>query len=187
MDAFVGEIRAFPYYFTPVGWLECDGSSQSINQYAALFATIGTNWGGQPTNTTFRLPDLRGVALAGMGEGPGLSNYQMGHLYGAETVTLTQGTMANHDHQLQSQTAGTSRLIQPSAQALPNSSLYSYGTNNLAYPGYVPATATPAPTLAPMDPRVLTSTGSGQPHNNVQPFLVLRYFINYDGYFMPRP
>jgi microcystin-dependent protein len=61
MDPFLGEIRLFPYSYAPTGWAACDGTVLQINQYQALFALIGTSFGGDG-RTTFAMPDLRGKA-----------------------------------------------------------------------------------------------------------------------------
>lgn len=58
MEPFLGEIRLFPYNFVPSNWAACDGSLLPINQNSALFALIGTMYGGNGT-TDFALPDLR--------------------------------------------------------------------------------------------------------------------------------
>ncbi|TXK76811.1 tail fiber protein [Paenibacillus sp. N3.4] len=61
MDPFVGEIEIFPYNFAPRGYLECSGQTLSIQQNAALFALIGTQFGGNG-QTTFQLPNLTDAA-----------------------------------------------------------------------------------------------------------------------------
>jgi microcystin-dependent protein len=67
MDPFLGEIRLFPYSYIPKGWAACDGSTLQINQNQALFALLGTVFGGVG-KTTFALPDLRSkVPLPGQG------------------------------------------------------------------------------------------------------------------------
>ncbi len=105
-DAFAGEIRAFPYNFTPVGWLLCDGTEVPIRQYTPLFATIGNTYGIPRISTNFILPDLRGVALVGAGHGPGLSLYQLGpHDYGTAAVTINTAQMTAHNHAFQTQPA----------------------------------------------------------------------------------
>ena len=45
-DPFLGEIRVFPYTFDPYGWSTCDGQILQITQNSALFALIGTFYGG---------------------------------------------------------------------------------------------------------------------------------------------
>jgi len=69
MDAFLGEIRAFPFNYVPYGWVECAGQLFSISQQTALFALIGTTYGGDG-KVTFAVPDLRGRAMVQCGSGP---------------------------------------------------------------------------------------------------------------------
>lgn len=67
MEPFIGEIKLLPYNFAPVQWAICDGSLLQINQYTALFALVGTSFGGDG-RTTFAVPDLRSkVPLTGQG------------------------------------------------------------------------------------------------------------------------
>ncbi len=66
MEPFLGQIEAFPYNFAPRGWMVCTGQLLPINQNQALFALIGTNFGGDG-RTTFALPNLKGKEpLAGL-------------------------------------------------------------------------------------------------------------------------
>ena len=81
-ESFIGEVRAFPYQFAPTGWLECHGQLVPVWQYQALFAVLGSRYGGDQLNT-FGLPDLRGRGAIGQGQGPGLANYVTGKLQGA--------------------------------------------------------------------------------------------------------
>ena len=69
MDPFLGEIKIFAGSFAPVNWLFCDGSVLDIAQYNALYALIGTTYGGNGS-TTFAVPDLRGRLPIGLGTGP---------------------------------------------------------------------------------------------------------------------
>jgi microcystin-dependent protein len=61
MQPFVGQIQLLPYNFAPTGWLPCAGQTLQISQYQALFALIGTNFGGDG-RATFALPNLKGPA-----------------------------------------------------------------------------------------------------------------------------
>ena len=58
-DPFVAEIRLFTFNFAPKGWAQCNGQLLPINQNQALFALLGTMYGGNG-QTNFALPDLRG-------------------------------------------------------------------------------------------------------------------------------
>jgi microcystin-dependent protein len=98
-EPFIGEIRLFPYDFAPRGWAFCHGQLLSIAQNTTLFALLGTTYGGDG-RSTFALPDLRGRVAVSSGEGPGLSAYELGGVGGVESVTLTEGEMPAHTHQV---------------------------------------------------------------------------------------
>ena len=94
---YVGEIALYPYNFAVRGWASCYGQLLPIAQNTALFALIGTIYGGDG-RTTFGLPDLRGRVAVGDGNGPGLTNYQLGEKWGSENRTITVSQMPGHTH-----------------------------------------------------------------------------------------
>jgi len=63
MEPLLGQIELFPYNFAPKGWMACTGQQLPIGQWQALFALLGTNFGGDG-RTTFGLPNLQGKAPA---------------------------------------------------------------------------------------------------------------------------
>jgi len=77
MDPFVAEIRLFPFNFAPKGWALCRGQLLPITQNTALFALLGTMYGGNGTSN-FALPNLEGAVALHAGQGPGLSDYVEG-------------------------------------------------------------------------------------------------------------
>ncbi|GAB3523778.1 hypothetical protein GCM10027442_50570 [Emticicia fontis] len=87
LDPFVAEIALFGFNFAPKGWAMCNGQILPINQNQALFSLLGTTYGGNG-QTTFGLPDLRGRVAIGMGQGPGLSNYDLGQIGGVESHNI---------------------------------------------------------------------------------------------------
>lgn len=97
MTPMVGSVFAFGFNFSPIGWAPCDGQLLSISQYQALFALIGTTYGGDGVST-FGLPNLMGRTPIGFGQGLGLQNYVLGQIGGAENLTLTVGNMPAHTH-----------------------------------------------------------------------------------------
>src|SRR5690349_3101496 len=108
-DPYLGEIRPFAFNFPPKGWAFCDGQILPINQNQALFSLLGTTYGGNGV-TTFALPNLRGRAAVGDGQGPGLATHFLGESAGTTSVTLTQNEMPGHNHVPQaSSAAGTQR------------------------------------------------------------------------------
>src|SRR5690242_20983611 len=99
MEGTIAEIRMFAGNFAPRNWAFCASQILSIAQNTALFSLLGTTYGGNG-QTTFALPDFRGRTPVGWGQGPGLSNYDLGQVGGTETSTLTVQTMPAHTHTL---------------------------------------------------------------------------------------
>lgn len=97
MDPFLGQIQAFGFNFPPQGWAFCDGQLLSIAQNSALFALLGTTYGGNG-QTTFALPDLRGRSMVHAGQGPGLSPIAQGQVGGVENATILVTNMPAHNH-----------------------------------------------------------------------------------------
>ena len=98
-DQFVAEIRIFPFNFPPTGWAFCNGQLMPISQNTALFALLGTTYGGDG-KSTFALPDMQGNAPMQPGQGQGLSLRDLGEMSGVESVTLLQSEMPVHTHGL---------------------------------------------------------------------------------------
>jgi microcystin-dependent protein len=172
-EAFLGEIRMFGFNFAPNGWMQCNGQLVSIAQYSAVFALLGTYYGGNGT-TTFGLPDLRGRVPLSQGQGPGLSSYVMGQVVGTETVLLQPTEIPAHNHS----------LAVPASTAV-GTSLTPSGN----YPAMVPRGATPpyvAGTNATMGAGTSGLSGGGQPHANLQPSLCVGFCICMAGIFPSR-
>src|SRR2546423_1016337 len=91
-EPFLGMIIIVPYNFAPRGWAFCAGQILPIAQNTALFSLLGTTYGGNG-QTTFALPDLRGRVPNSSGQGPGLSNYDLGQVGGTESTTLTNANL----------------------------------------------------------------------------------------------
>ena len=84
---FIGDIAIFGFNFEPNGWAYCNGQLLNIYENDALFALIGTTYGGDGQNT-FGLPDLRGRVPIHKGQGSGLSPYVLGQQGGTETSII---------------------------------------------------------------------------------------------------
>jgi microcystin-dependent protein len=97
MEVFVGTIMTFGFNFAPSQWQLCNGQTLGISQNQALFALIGTNFGGNGT-TTFQLPNLQSRSPLGFGQGIGLSTYTLGQASGVEQVSLTINNLPQHTH-----------------------------------------------------------------------------------------
>jgi microcystin-dependent protein len=177
-EPFLGQIMLVGFNFAPQGWAFCNGQLLSISQNTALFSLLGTTYGGNGT-TTFALPDLRGRAAVGFGQGPGLSNYDLGQSTGTETVTLTAGQMPSHNH-LVAANAATATVPSPGGADLAQSydATARHAVNTYSTP----------PMTAPvtLDPATVQQSGGSQPHSNIQPALALNYIIALQGIFPSR-
>ncbi len=96
-EPYIGQIETFGFNFPPRGWAFCDGQLLQISQYSALFALLGTTYGGDG-RTSFGLPDLRGRVALHPGTGPGLSSIRWGEKGGSETRTLITANLPSHNH-----------------------------------------------------------------------------------------
>ena len=170
-DPFVAEIRIFPFDYAPQGWARCDGQVLPISQNTALFSLLGTTYGGNGIST-FALPDLQGSAPMHPGQGPGLSDHYLGEQGGAETVTLLAPQMPAHNHALRADTVDLADTNVPG----PAASFAQSAGGTL----YQSAADTQ------LSGEALTTTGGGQPHNNMQPYLTLSFCIALQGIFPPR-
>lgn len=168
MDPFVGELRCFGFSFAPVGWAQCQGQLLPINSNTALFSLLGTTYGGNG-QTTFGLPDLRGRIAMGMGQGPGLAGYTEGQQGGTETVTLAAAQLPAHNHSVAASSTATAKS--------PAGALPAYTADGSTYG----TTADLA-----MSPTMVGGGGGNQPHNNLQPYLVLNWCIALQGIFPSR-
>ena len=171
-DQFLGEIRIVPYNFAPKGWADCNGQLLSLAQNTALFSLLGTYYGGDG-RSTFGLPNLNGRVAVGAGQGPGLSIYNEGEQGGVSTVALTTSQIPVHTHSLVVDTANgtsadpTGRFPARMANGVPQ---YAAAPN-----GQVTSTS------------ALGVTGSGAPHNNMMPYLGMKFVIALQGIYPPRP
>jgi microcystin-dependent protein len=181
-DAFVAEIRIFPFNFAPRGWALCDGQLLSISQNTALFALLGTTYGGDG-RVTFGLPNLQGSVPvhAGSSGGPGLQQWFTGESQGTEAVTLLTTEMPLHPHAFNGKNdVGSS----PAPSGLfPAQGGWDDGTNA----GVVAAYTTNAPNVQMDQQHALTLTGGSQPHNNMMSYLTLNFCIAMQGIFPARP
>lgn len=119
MDAYLASIFTFAFSFTPFGFAACNGATLSIQQNTALFALLGTNFGGNGS-TNFMLPDLRGRTPVNFGQGTGLTNRNFATPFGQENLTLTQAQLPAHSHTIQETQAG--QTVTATAAATVNAS-----------------------------------------------------------------
>jgi microcystin-dependent protein len=149
--------------FAPRGWAFCDGSLLAISQNDALFALIGTTYGGDG-QTTFGLPDLRGRLPVHQGSG-----FIIGQAAGTESVTLTVNQIPQHTHAVSARTSATA--------GSPSGAMYGGNTTTTIY------TATPS---ALMNAAMVGIGGGSQPHDNMMPYCVVSFIIALEGIFPSR-
>jgi microcystin-dependent protein len=142
----------------------------AISSNTALFSLLGTTYGGNG-QTNFALPDLRGRVPLNQGQGPGLSNYDLGEVGGAEAISLNGSQNGPHPHGVSATATATSKSPAGAVPAFTGAGA-SYGA---------PGDGTV------MAPAMVQPAGNGQPHENRQPFLAMCYCIAVEGIYPSRP
>jgi microcystin-dependent protein len=165
---FVGEVRPLAGDVVPAGWARCEGQMLPVEQNPVLFSVASTLYGGDG-ESTFALPDLRGGAVIGSGQGAATSEYFQGTAGGAATVVLEVDDVPAHAHRARAN-SGRADLQFPG----PDRSFARSGGGS-AY------RSSPAGSSTELAPETLTATGSGAPHDNYQPVLTLNFVIALEG------
>jgi microcystin-dependent protein len=168
-DPFIGEITMFGGNFAPRNWAFCDGQLLSIAQNQALFALLGTTYGGDG-RTTFGLPDLRGRIPIHVGSGPGLSGRSWGQRGGQETVTLATQQLPSHQH-IQQGTDSDATSADPTDGLAAKAQNVTYNSSG---------------SPADMNAASVQAAGGSQPHDNMQPYLCVNFVIALFGIFPSR-
>jgi microcystin-dependent protein len=151
------------FNFAPKGWAMCNGQLMPINQNQALFALLGTTFGGDG-RVNFALPDLRGRVPIHVGGG-----HTLGEKAGETAHTLTISEMPQHVHQASFANADPTQLVPP---------------GNI--PGKTANTYAPPSSLTTLAPATVTNYGGSQAHTNMQPYLAVTFCIALQGIF-PSP
>ena len=171
---YLGQITMFGGNFAPRGWAFCNGQLLAINQNSALFSLIGTIYGGDG-RTTFGLPDLRGRVPMHWGNGPGLTNRQIGSKSGAELVTLTASQIPSHNH--------LAKCVAPAGNS--NDAVNNYWADDAGVSSGTYHTGAGA-TLSNMNAGAIANAGGGGAHNNMQPYLAISFIIALQGVYPSR-
>jgi len=172
-EPFIGEIRMFAGNYAPKYWGFCEGQYIGTSENPSLFSLLHNIYGGDGVST-FALPDMRGRLPVGDGAGPGLTNRQLGERFGRELEYLSEHNMPPHNHAFrasQDQVDG----------ALPAEKLLGNTAPNELYED-IDLTDT----IVPLNEKCIESTGGGQPHPNVMPFLCVNFIIALKGVYPPR-
>ena len=178
-EQFLGEVRPVSFNVVPRGWALCDGQSLPINQNPALFALLGTRYGGNGT-TNFFLPDLRGRAPIHFGNG-----FTQGERGGEVAHTLTAAEMPAHTHPLNANRT-TAATVNTGAPAAGGSLGQTIGTPSSGAAFSVSIYSDAASPVAAQAPANVGNFGGSQPHENRQPFTVVSYIIALQGFFPSR-
>ena len=166
---YVAQIQIFGFNFAPIDYAFCAGQLIAISQNQALFAIIGTTYGGNGT-TNFALPNIQERGVVNVGTGAGLSTYVLGEQIGVPTVTISQAQMPQHNHILYG-TAGSQEDLGPAAGGW-------LGEKTQGMQTFTNSAAD-----STMAPNFLTQSGGSQPHMNEQPYLAMNYCIALYGIF----
>jgi microcystin-dependent protein len=198
-EPYLGQIQSFAFAFNPRGWALCAGQQMNVQQNAALFALLGTYYGGNGS-TTFNLPDLQGRVAIGQGQGPGLQNYPIGQKSGVASAAMTVAQMPAHSHTFTGSTGGLSLKAssQNGVQSVPGSGTppaYTLGSavddaGSLSI--FLYTDAAPDITLNTGSSGggggtgSIGNTGGSQPISLMQPVLAINYCIATMGIFPTR-
>ena len=165
---YLGEIMLVSFGYAPRGWAFCDGQLLPINQNQALFALLGTTYGGDG-RVTFALPDLRGRAAIHLGQGPGLSARARGERAGEQAHSLVLAELPAHTH-------GARGSSSVATSAIPGGGLVP--ARNAAQ---IPQWGTGADVT--LGSTAVANAGASLPHENQQPYLVMNFVIALVGTF----
>jgi microcystin-dependent protein len=182
MEGTISEIRMFAGNFAPRSWLFCNGSVQSIAQNTALFALLGTTYGGNG-QTTFNLPDLRSRVAIHTGQGPGLSNYQLGQQGGSENNTLIATNVGGHTHAV----TGNAGILVNSGEGVTPVAVNNFpaGNGDAIYSSATDNSAMAPASLTGLTVALQTPSGNS-PITNIQPYIGMNFIICVEGIFPSR-
>jgi microcystin-dependent protein len=177
MEGTLAEIRMFAGNFSPRGWQFCNGQLLSIAQWTAVFALVGTTYGGNG-QTTFGLPDFRGRIAVGTGNGAGLPGVVLGEVSGINTSTLLSVNLPAHNNQV------TGNLT---PQAATDGILSTDPTGRYPGPGKFYSSGVSKVNMAPIPVNLPTTiAGNNQPFSLMQPYLGINYIFCVEGIFPSR-
>lgn len=189
MEEYLAIIKMFAGNFAPRTFMLCQGQILPIAQNTALFSLLGTTYGGNGQNT-FALPDLRGRAPIGTGQGPGLNSYVLGEIGGSESITILQTQMPAHSHVITLSNLviadnSTPNAATASGNRLANSPKTGSGPNASTLNTYTTGTGNPV-TLNSTGGATAGITGGSQPISILSPYLAINFVITTVGLFPSR-
>lgn len=178
MEGYLGEIRLFAPNFAPRNWALCNGQLLPISTNQALFAILGTTYGGNGT-TNFALPDLRGRTAVGEGSGPGLSPYTLGQKTGTATTKLTANQLPPHNHTV----SGSIHMQTTNLPADSETPTGSFFANDGSTKFDVQHDNV---TMKPVNVNLTANAGGSFDINNMMPYMAVNYIICLSGTFPSR-
>jgi len=162
---YLAELRLVSFSYAPKGWAMANGQTLAISQNQALFALLGTTYGGNG-QTTFLLPNLQGRVAFHFGNG-----FTQGQVGGETTHTLSTAELPTHNH-----TASAVNVV--ADQNKPGNHLFANTTGGVTVYGGAQGTT--------LLPATISNAGGNQPHENEQPYLVMNWIIALQGIFPSR-
>lgn len=182
MDGYISEIRMFAGNFAPFSWAFCHGQLLPIAQYTALFALVGTTYGGDG-QVTFGLPDLRSRVPIHTGTGPGLSTYVLGQMGGSENITLTALNVGGHSHAVTGNAGVAAAAGDGQTAAAVNN--FPAGNGDPIYSTTTDNSDMAPASLAGISVAVQTPNGL-TPISTIQPYQAMNFIICLEGIFPSR-
>ena len=176
---YMAQILMFSGNFAPKNYLMCNGQLLPINQYQALFALLGTTYGGNGVSN-FALPNLQSSLPVSWGQGNGLSFYNLGQTGGTPSVTLNQSTVPPHTHAFNtcnSAAATNSKTISGNVPGTPSVSGAAFYATPPGNPPIIPTA---------LGAQSCSTIGSNQAHTNLMPSLCVTFAIAIAGVFPSR-
>ena len=167
-EPYIGEIVMGGWNFAPRGYAFANGSLLLISQNTALFAVVGTTYGGDG-RTTLGLPDLQGRFPMHEGRGPGLTPRQLGQKGGATTATVSEQQMGSHGHTFYATDEDAGEDGPTGGRvAVVRDDEFGSATN------------------ATMGSAAVGEAGNNQAHENVHPYQAITFAVALTGVFPPR-
>ncbi|MCR9129049.1 MAG: tail fiber protein [Alphaproteobacteria bacterium] len=195
-DPYISQITAFGCNYAIQNWALCQGALLPVVQYQAVFALLGTSFGGNGTSN-FGLPDLRGRAPIGWGQRPGGYPYNLGDWGGYDEVQISRANLPQQSLSVISSGTTTPSVSYVQASSSGPDTDDPDGAFQATFPPgnpvYSSTLTSPKPFGAVEIPAAgVTSTGSTEPMGvgsgleNRSPYQAVNWQICLDGAWPPR-